>query len=59
MSCNLWKTTLHTQERKKVKMQIISEYYYEHGIDLTNPLKEVSLNHTLRIATLEFLSVQI
>ena len=47
------------KETKRGKMQTISEYYYAHGTDLTNPLKEVSLNHTLRIATLEFVAMQI
>ena len=39
-------------------MQTISEYYHAHGTDLTNPLKEASLNHTLRIAALEFVAMQ-
>ena len=56
MSANFWKTALHTQDRKRGKMQTISEYYYAHGSDLTNPLKEVSLNHTLRTATLQFVA---
>ena len=46
MPGNLWKTALRTQERKRGKMQTISEYYHAHGTDLTNPLKEASLNHT-------------
>ena len=58
MPGNLWKTALHTQERKRGKMQTISEYYHAHGTDLTNPLKEASLNHTLRIAALEFVAMQ-
>lgn len=48
-----------TFKRERIKNANTSKYYYEHGTDLTNLLKEGSPDHNSRTVIVELLVVQI
>ncbi|XP_057606815.1 meiosis-specific with OB domain-containing protein isoform X5 [Hippopotamus amphibius kiboko] len=58
MSRNLWKTTVHSGERMRVRKQTTFSYYYEDSFDLMDTLKEsLRTLHLLHLSLISRLSL--